>query len=173
MTSYKDPSAGDGVSHLGSVRIWPERVGGPLLVRHAVVPNRQATETALRIEFLRSLRRSSELCVALFDVRVGTDSDDGLHCASDQLLVDIVKSVQHHKRGYDVLGRWGSNEFLLALPEANMFEARGVARRIHDAILREFPEITVSFGISSTANVESLDRILLQAARDQKDAAPP
>jgi len=57
-------------------------------------------------------------------------------------------------REIDVVGRYGGEEMVVVLPEADLFSAREVAERLRQAIQQGFegtnlPSITVSIGAAS------------------------
>lgn len=126
--------------------------------------NRRALEEILNSELERSQRSSAVLSIAFFDVdHFKSINDTYGHDAGDRLLRDLSDCVDRNKRTHDVFGRWGGDEFLLLLPQTNALEAAIVVQRIRDAIARELPGITLSFGISSSADAGSTSDLLSHA----------
>jgi diguanylate cyclase (GGDEF)-like protein len=79
----------------------------------------------------RVQRMNSSLCMILFDIddfghwnsRLGTD-------ACDDLLCQIVTRTTRLLRSYDILGRPGMDEFLIALPGCSSVNAVMLAERL-------------------------------------------
>jgi diguanylate cyclase (GGDEF)-like protein len=112
------------------------------LLREASVMNAQTDrltgvynrETMLSMMFRetdRVQRMNSSLCLILFDIddfghwnsRLGTD-------ACDDLLCQVVGRTARLLRSYDLLGRPGKDEFLIALPGCSSVNAVMLAERL-------------------------------------------
>ena len=95
------------------------------------VYNRAAILTMLFRETDRVQRIKSSLCMVLFDIddfghwntRLGSD-------ACDELLCDVVERTARLLRSYDLLGRAGMDEFLVALPGCSTVNAVMLAERL-------------------------------------------
>jgi diguanylate cyclase (GGDEF)-like protein len=70
------------------------------------------------------------------------------HQVGDQLLVQVAKIMQKLVRKSGHIVRYGGEEFLLMLPEADWKDAFRVAERIRRAVEEETP-ITISLGVAS------------------------
>jgi diguanylate cyclase (GGDEF)-like protein/PAS domain S-box-containing protein len=128
--------------------------------------NRDATERALDAEFSRGRRQGEILSVAFFDVDgLKRINDTGGHLVGDALLRSLSYCVTRCKRPYDMLGRWGGDEFILILPGTDTEDATAILERIRQSVARELPGTTVSFGVSSSANTPSVRALLTDADR--------
>jgi diguanylate cyclase (GGDEF)-like protein len=95
------------------------------------VYNRETMLSILFRETDRVQRMKSSLCVILFDIddfghwnlRLGPD-------ACDELLCHVVARTSRLLRSYDLLGRAGSDEFLMALPGCTSVNAVMMAERL-------------------------------------------
>jgi diguanylate cyclase (GGDEF)-like protein len=95
------------------------------------VYNRETMLAMLFRETDRVQRMNSSLCLILFDIddfghwnsRLGTD-------ACDELLRQIVGRTSRLLRSYDLLGRPGMDEFLVALPGCSLANAGMLAERL-------------------------------------------
>lgn len=126
--------------------------------------NRRAITIALHDELSRSRRCAGAMSIALFDVDAFKQINDTLgHLAGDALLQSLGNCIECNKRCYDVLGRWGGDEFLLLMPDTMINQAVDVVMRIRDAVAVALPEITLSFGLSDSSAVSSADTLLTQA----------
>jgi len=95
------------------------------------VYNREALLSLLFSETDRVQRLHSPLTLVLFDVddfghwnaRLGVD-------ACDEMLCQMVRRTAHLLRSYDLLGRTGKDEFLVALPGCSVVNAITLAERL-------------------------------------------
>jgi diguanylate cyclase (GGDEF)-like protein len=94
-------------------------------------------------------------------------NDNHGHAAGDSVLAVVATAMQDELRERDWLGRYGGEEFLIVLPDANELLARNIAERIRARIAATpIPHgevelhLTVSIGIGlldeATATVEAL-----------------
>jgi diguanylate cyclase (GGDEF)-like protein len=99
------------------------------------------------------------------------------HAAGDQVLIRIADVLQSAKRGADMVGRLGGEEFAVLLPETSAEQAVEVAERLLGLIAAQpiawesnSVPVTMSFGcaalthIAAGASESSLIESLLQAA---------
>jgi diguanylate cyclase (GGDEF)-like protein len=93
------------------------------------------------------------------------------HPVGDEVLRELVNRLRLSVRPYDIIGRYGGEEFLILLPDTVFEEGVEVAERIRMAIRRE-PfnvcgediRISVSLGISSLDEKDQkLDELLKRA----------
>jgi diguanylate cyclase (GGDEF)-like protein len=100
--------------------------------------SRSAMLSALFTETDRVQRMGTQFCLILFDVddfrhwngRLGT-------AACDSLLAQAAQRVRGLLRSYDLLGRMGADEFLVALPGCGTANAVQLAERIRSAAFAE------------------------------------
>jgi diguanylate cyclase (GGDEF)-like protein len=97
------------------------------------------------------------------------------HLAGDQALQILATTLHKWKRGYDWIGRWGGDEFLIVLPVTRSKEAGEVAERLRKKVMEktvklpEGNEVTVVVSIGATCNessggrVSNLDALIHQA----------
>ena len=99
------------------------------------VYNRETLLAMLFRETDRVQRSQSEMCLVLFDVddfghwnsRLGVD-------ACDELLCQVASRTAALLRSYDVLGRPGMDEFLVALPLCTLLNAMSLTERLRTAV---------------------------------------
>ena len=89
------------------------------------------------------------------------------HMAGDKVLVQVASAIRQALRESDDVARFGGEEFMVLLPDADEHNALLVARRIRDALGNAantdaaLPVVTVSIGIGCHASEEeSLDALL-------------
>ena len=145
------------------------------------------------IEFERELARvrrgSGVLSVAMFDLDHFKRLNDSYgHPAGDEVLRTVAASMQGSIRLPDVLGRYGGEEFVLLMPDANTQAAMSVTERIRIAVglggvewNGERLTITLSGGVASfprdgtnsTALIAAADAALYTAKRAGRNRIMP
>lgn len=107
------------------------------------------------------------------------------HAAGDQVLKEVAEIFKKSVRKLDILGRYGGDEFLIILPEANLETAELVASRIQQNMRthvfefnRQIITVTISLGLAPFKGSESTpvstfvqeaDWHLLTAKKEGKD----
>ncbi|MGB0678521.1 MAG: diguanylate cyclase [Polyangiales bacterium] len=96
---------------------------------------RPAFLAALERRLEEARRRSTGLCLALLDIdRFKQLNDTHGHAAGDRVIQGLGQLLTQRFRVYDLRGRWGSDEFVLAFPG----EQAATIRRVLQATLEEF-----------------------------------
>lgn len=118
----------------------------------------------------RLLERGGRACVVMIDLDGFKRINDSQgHLRGDLLLVEIADAMRKATRERDVVGRYGGDEFLLILPDADATAAEGVAQRVTDAVAdvgRRFDPahpVTASTGIASAREKDSVASIARRA----------
>jgi len=133
--------------------------------------NRRAILENLSKELIRAKRRNTKLNIGLCDIdHFKLVNDKHGHQVGDDVLCSFVKIIQDTLRPYDLLGRYGGEEFLLVMPDSNVPAEKGVYERVrakiadHKMVTRSGEvSITVSIGIASSAGDETADAIIAKA----------
>ncbi len=118
--------------------------------------NRHTFFEKATVELNRSIRHQHDYSLLLLDLdEFKTINDTFGHQAGDEVLLKFTEITQQQIRASDLFGRYGGEEFILALPETDYFSAKLLASRIREAIERQpvFYEnksisFTVSIGVS-------------------------
>ncbi|MBI4763671.1 MAG: diguanylate cyclase [Deltaproteobacteria bacterium] len=144
------------------------------------------TRAYSRIGMLTKLRESQELvkrqvetcCIAMMDLDHFKKTNDLYgHLAGDQVLAAVAGFVMAHIRPYDKLFRYGGEEFLISMPQADSKSGFDLIERLRQGIAEskisyEGKElrVTVSFGltrldpdVSVEQTIERADRALYAA----------
>lgn len=133
--------------------------------------NRRFLEQRLAGEVQRAQRYGSALSIALLDLDRFKEVNDELgHAAGDKVLVAFAQLAGKLVRGADCLGRWGGEEFIIVMPEADQLAARVACERLcaaqreqHFAGLPRGLTVTVSAGVATHRYGEAAN-VLLQRA---------
>jgi two-component system cell cycle response regulator len=135
--------------------------------------NRRAILDRLAEELERARRQGSSLTVGMCDLdHFKMVNDTFGHQAGDAILRGFTTVVQGQLRGYDSVGRYGGEEFLLITPGVTngggvgIFER--VCARVSGAAMRSdrgaIP-VTVSIGVASSSPGSTVDSLLATADR--------
>ena len=127
-------------------------------------------------EYQRARRNRSPLIVLMIDVdRCKSINDQSGHGVGDQALQAIARMLREQTRAFDLVGRYGGDEFMVLLVDCTHAYAFEVIRRLHQGakairILADQGEVelTLSVGMAAcklTEN-ETLDQVLAQADRE-------
>ena len=89
------------------------------------------------------------------------------HLFADILLKKICIVLVRELRPYDILARFGGDEFLVLLPDTRLDVAASVAERvrnsiINDSILAKY-SLTMSFGVASFNNKDDFNSLVERA----------
>ena len=97
------------------------------------------------------------------------------HVIGDQVLKLTVEAIEKHVKSTDSVGRWGGEEFGIALPDANIHQAELVAQRIRKTLTslplsdsqgNPIPKPTVSQGIATLpVHSQDIDELIKIADR--------
>jgi diguanylate cyclase (GGDEF)-like protein len=134
--------------------------------------NRRLLFDRLREETNRASRFGYGLTVIMVDIDHFKDINDTRgHQVGDRVLSEVASILKFSTRAYDVICRYGGDEFTLILPQTDRDQGLVVAERIRYSIaMGNFPtdsgrlEVTASLGMSSFPEDGDDPDILLQAA---------
>ena len=131
------------------------------------------------MEITRAARKHTPVAVAILDIDHFKKVNDTYgHLAGDAVLAAIAAATRALLRDYDIVGRFGGEEFAILLPRTTAAEASWVTDRLraripHIAIPSGAPVIspvpsgvTVSIGVAATARARH-DLLDLLAAADR------
>lgn len=122
----------------------------------------------LQEEFIRSRKQELPLSLLMCDLDYFKEKNDTYgHLVGDEVLKAVAKILKQHTREVDLLGRYGGEEFTVALPETAQQKAWQVGERIRsmiqDSELEIYDEkirVTISIGMATlvpgTSSVEEL-----------------
>lgn len=136
--------------------------------------NRRHIMEQMNKEYQRAVRTGGTLSLILLDIDNFKKVNDSLgHAFGDRVLRAVAQEMQGGLRSYDLLGRIGGEEFLIASPGSTLDDAAGLAERIRQKIkdrkisdrTREI-SVTVSAGVTSLSEQDAAADAILQRADD-------
>ncbi len=132
------------------------------------IPNRYKIESELDRMLQLYSRYKRVFCVVFLDLDDFKKINDTFgHEAGDATLVEFADLVKSCLRESDFFGRWGGEEFLLILPEANTEKAGTLANKLLELVsTRNFTKVdrlTCSIGIAQVRAEDTLKSILGRA----------
>ena len=132
--------------------------------------NRRRMTAILQAELERQRRHSSAMSVALIDIDFFKHINDHYgHAAGDAVLQGFAKLALDELRAFDVIARWGGEEFLLLLPNIDGAAAVRAVDRLRvafgDARWPGADELRTTFsaGVASGARGDSVETLVERA----------
>ena len=111
------------------------------------------------------VRRSVEprLVVAFVDVdHLKRVNDSQGHAAGDRLIRGVAEALRARFRSYDLVIRWGGDEFVCVLPDADLETAERSLGNLREQLMRTVGE-TFTCGLASLEPRDSAESLLLRA----------
>jgi two-component system, cell cycle response regulator len=127
------------------------------------LPNRRGASRQIDVLLSRARRHGHQLALLLIDAdRFKRVNDEHGHPAGDVVLREIAARLRERVRREDIVGRWGGEEFVIALPETTPDGAAAVAESLREAIAGTPIEagddlrlgVTVSIGVAAWTGQE-------------------
>ncbi|MDK2868761.1 MAG: hypothetical protein PWP38_3076 [Clostridiales bacterium] len=129
--------------------------------------NRRKIESLIRDQHHILMNVGTVFSILLIDVDHFKNVNDRYgHTAGDAVLRHLSHCIRDNIRGFDDVGRWGGEEFLVLLPNAALDEARKTAERLRrivsESAYTQLPELTltISIGVIEANRMMSIDETL-------------
>jgi diguanylate cyclase (GGDEF)-like protein len=141
--------------------------------------NRRSFELQLERDLHLATRMRQPLSLIMLDLdNFKHINDQAGHDAGDAALCMLADNLRAELRAVDTAARFGGDEFVIILPQANpegaMLVAERLRKRISQMEVPEFGQVTASFGVANfPAHASSRDTLLVAADRalyNSKDA---
>jgi diguanylate cyclase (GGDEF)-like protein len=127
--------------------------------------NRRKFNELLDYEIERNQRYNTGLSLIMCDIDHFKQINDKFgHIAGDTALKTFSTKVTENIRDVDIFARWGGEEFMILMPNANIDSACSVAeklrRTIEETDIKTIESLTASFGVTN-CNIEDTTESLL------------
>lgn len=141
--------------------------------------SRQYTHTLMDEVFHQARMGAFSLCLLMMDIDDFTAINDTYsHKAGDEVLAQVAAITKSQIRSFDILERFGNDEFLVGLIQTNLEVSLRVAARIQQAIAKTDIEVmpdtklqvSVSIGVTSLQNEMTLEELMQSAEKKLYEA---
>ncbi|MFE8071896.1 GGDEF domain-containing protein [Marinobacteraceae bacterium S3BR75-40.1] len=130
--------------------------------------NHQTFMLLLQKELAQAKRTGQPLTLLMVDIDNFKQINDTLgHPEGDKVLSRVAQVLQRSLRAMDIAGRYGGEEFILALPETASKDGQDIAERIRrrvEHMCAQKPDVTVSIGVASFPETSQQVKGLICAA---------
>lgn len=136
---------------ISNARLYEETKSSSLHDQLTGLANRRFMEIQLEKVFEITIRYGKNLSVIMIDIdHFKKYNDSRGHQEGDRLLTKVASILARDTRHVDHLFRYGGEEFLAILPDANLEMAAIAAERLRSLIAQE-TEVTISLGVATYA----------------------
>lgn len=148
--------------------------------RHGFVREADRFLNELKSERLQRKRRRTSIVQNVSIIFIDVDdlkkaNDKFGHEKGDRYIKSVAQVLIKHVRGIDIVGRWGGDEFVVALINASDIETLAIAKKIHQKItmIRLAPDFkcSASFGLVSVIDTAGHAHYNLAQLIEKADAA--
>jgi len=130
--------------------------------------NRAAFFDSFNKEISRARRYRTSIALVMADLdHFKAVNDRYGHPTGDLVLRETARRLRASLRAFDVIGRYGGEEFVVAAPDCSMNDALALAERFRTSICArpiEAPggpvSLTMSVGVAATADMNEADRLV-------------
>lgn len=147
--------------------------------------NRRAFDEALKVEISRGSRKQDTISLFIVDIdNFKSVNDTYGHSKGDDLIIAVAEFLKIEKRQYDLLTRWGGDEFAILSPGLTMDDAILFANRIIDRFGQSDSAkrfcVTISIGAATASLIKKVppnqlydtaDKALYKAKEEGKNCA--
>jgi diguanylate cyclase (GGDEF)-like protein len=135
------------------------------------VYNRRGFTDAVSKEYSKYKRNKELFSIILIDIDFFKKINDEYgHEAGDQVLIKFAKTLQQSNREYDVLARWGGEEFIVLLPNTQLRDAINIANKYRESIGAEkfivgknTIRVTLTAGAANIENFATIEECIKRA----------
>ncbi|MFO7605539.1 MAG: diguanylate cyclase [Desulfurivibrionaceae bacterium] len=133
--------------------------------------NRREGNRRFKEVISHSLREKLPLSIIIIDIDLFKQVNDNFgHQSGDEAIRKVAETMQAALRDYDILCRYGGEEFLVVLPTTELAKALETAerlRRVIEAVIirirNQEIRLTISAGVASLREDDTLDSLLYRA----------
>lgn len=130
--------------------------------------NYQFFKNIFEMELDKTKRGKQKLSLIIIDIDFFKKFNDiHGHLVGDEILIELAQVLNRTLRKYDILSRFGGEEFFVLLPQTNISKAKKVAERLRKSLptnpkLKKY-KVTVSLGATEYKEKDSIDKMTKRA----------
>jgi diguanylate cyclase (GGDEF)-like protein len=160
----RENAAGDRAAAAHDRRQAEEELKQALLDPLTGAYGRKLGMIALEREINRARHGTGRLVLAFTDVdKLKQLNDSQGHAAGDTLLREVVAAIQAHLRSYDPVVRVGGDEFICALGDCTLADARRRFHKIQTTMRETRPAASISVGFAPLCPGDTLQQLIAAA----------
>ena len=130
--------------------------------------NRSKFNEVFDLEVKTAIADNHPLCFAIMDIDFFKKVNDNYgHIIGDDTLITFAQTIQSRLRKIDTFARWGGEEFVLALPGADIDTAFQIVDNLRNNIestyFKAIESITCSIGLTQLTQDDTIDNILIRS----------
>lgn len=132
------------------------------------IANRREFNLQLEKEIDRARRYDTPLSLIMYDIDNFKQINDTFgHDVGDTILTEVTEVIKKKIRSHDLLARWGGEEFMILMPEADqndgMQAAEKLRKSVEDTLFEQVGRMTISFGVTAFSKDDDSDDLLKRA----------
>lgn len=137
--------------------------------------NRQGIEDAIKIGLAEWRRHRKPFSIVMLDVDYFKEINDTRgHSVGDRVLAGLSELMQKNIRSGELFARWGGEEFVLVCRNTLLEHAGKLAEKLRSRVeshkFEKNIKVTVSVGVATLADGETLDQLFIRVDKALYDA---
>lgn len=133
--------------------------------------NRRFLELTILTKILETRRYNRSYGVIFVDVdNFKSINDTYGHSIGDKVLMMVASTLRSNVRFYDVVGRWGGDEFVLVVELKNQEDLKNIAQKIQNLVEQSYIDFkskkiqtTLSIGATTIALKDTIETVIARA----------
>lgn len=137
--------------------------------------NHRFFKSIFSLELEKAKRGKQRLAFAIIDIDFFKKFNDTYgHLLGDEILYELAQHLLKVIRKYDVVARFGGEEFFVLLPATTLTQAKRACERMrkslfNNAKLKKYG-VTISLGVTEYKNRDTMQRMIKRADKGLYDA---
>ncbi len=119
------------------------------------------------------MKKDIPFCLAFIDLDNFKYVNDTFgHDMGDEILINTANILRKNLKGKDIIGRFGGDEFVVAINECNKECAEHILKKIQEDIKNMFKKykVTVSIGVAFYPEIKNYDQLIKAADKKMYEA---
>jgi len=112
---------------------------------------------------VKSKRKKYKFTVIFLDINnFKTVNDNYGHIIGDKVLIDIADLLKKTFREYDLIARYGGDEFVVVIDEENDIDIKKIFERLNKNIIKNFKKynISMAYGVAVSDEASGVQELL-------------